>query len=169
MQIGNIHFGKAETAMPPTVSVMEAALLWDMLVGRYKCIRETRIYHSWAHDPDWKELLEFGINVLESQSRTLEQQVKTYKLPLPDRPPLIDRLPENISELHDRYGFSQVFEGCQSWIDYFARASRSIITNDPLRHIVVDCLTTDLSMFDKLVKFAKLKGWLESSPMFTPN
>ena len=169
MQIGNIHFGKAETAMLPMISIMEAALLWDLLVGRYKCIRETRIYHSWAHDLDWKSLLEVGIRILESQSRALEQQVQTYKLPLPDRPPLTDRLPENISEVHDRYVFSQVFEGCQSWIDCFARASRSMITNDPLRHIIVDCLTTDLTMFDKLVKFAKLKGWLEPSPMYTAN
>lgn len=169
MQIGNIHLGKAETAVPPTLSIMEAALLWDMLIGRYKCIRETKIYHGCAHDPDWKALLQLGITFLENQARELEQQAKIYKLPLPDRPPLEVALPGNNTVLNDRYTFSQVFEGCQTWIDFVARASRSILTNDPLRHIIIGFLNGELSLFDKMVKFAKLKGWLEPSPIFQIN
>lgn len=167
MQIGNIHFGKAETAVPPMLSIVEAAFIWDMLVGRYKCIRETQIYHSYAHDPEWKELLKLGTGFLEKQARILEQQAKIYKLPMPDRPPLDAPFEGNNAMLHDRHAFSQVFEGCQSWIDFLARASRSMISSDPLRHIMVDFLTSDLAMFDNIVKFAKLKGWLEPSPVFT--
>jgi len=169
MQLGNIHLGKAETALPPTLSLMEAALLWDLLVGRYQCVRETRIYYHYAHDTDWKKLLEFGIGFLEEQARILEQQAKMYKLSLPDRPPLEVALPDNTTVFNDRYAFSQVFEGCQAWVDLLARASRSMVTNDPLRHIMVDFLNGDLSLFDKMVKFAKVKGWLEPSPVFNVN
>ncbi|HWI54149.1 MAG TPA: hypothetical protein VNT57_00515 [Desulfobacteria bacterium] len=169
MQIGNIHFGKVETAMPPQLNLMEAALTWDLLVGRYKCIRETQIYHSYAHDPEWKALLDYGIDFLENQARVLEQQAKMYKLPLPDRPPLDAPLAGSYEMLQDRYTFSQVFEGCQSWIDFLARASRSMVTSDPLRHIMVDFLNSDLALFDKVVKFGKLKGWLEPSPVFRAN
>ncbi|HWI55493.1 MAG TPA: hypothetical protein VNT57_07355 [Desulfobacteria bacterium] len=166
MQIGNIHFGQAETAMPPMLSIMEAALIWDLLVGRYKCIRETYIYHSYAHDSEWKHFLKVGIAYLENQARVLERQAKIYRLPMPDRPPLDAPLRGNNAYLHDRYAFSQVFEGCQSWIDFLARASRSMITCDPLRHIIVDFLTGDLAMFDGIVKFAKVKGWIEPTPVY---
>lgn len=105
MQIGNFHFGKAETATPPSITIMEAALIWDMLTGRYKCIRETQIYYSYAHDKDWKEVLNYGISFLENQARTLEQQAKTYKLPMPDRPPLDAPYLGNSAILNDRLPF----------------------------------------------------------------
>ncbi|MDT3700356.1 MAG: hypothetical protein RO469_13165 [Thermincola sp.] len=169
MQIGNIHFGKAETAVPPSMSIMEAALLWDLLVGRYKCIRETMSYSSLAHDPDWKAVLEYGLRFLQNQAGILEEQAKIYQLPLPDRPPLDISLVECGTALQDRFMFALIFEGCQIWIDFLARATRSMVTNDPLRHVIGDLLNGDLSMFDKLVKFGRIKGWLEPTPMYKPN
>ncbi len=166
MQIGNIHFGKANSVITPTLSIMEAALLWDMLVARYKCIKETQIYHNYAHDPDWKVLLEYGLSFLEKQANVLEDQVKIYKFPMPERPPVDVVVPENNAVLTDQFMFSQIFEGCQAYIDLLARTSRSMVTNDPLRQIIVDLLTSELSLFDKMIKFAKLKGWLEPSPVY---
>ncbi|HZK24919.1 MAG TPA: hypothetical protein VFC74_05985 [Oscillospiraceae bacterium] len=44
VQIGNFHFGKADSAEKLNLSLQEAALVWDVLVSRYKCIEETNIY-----------------------------------------------------------------------------------------------------------------------------
>lgn len=35
VQIGNYHFGRAETASKPNMDTGEVFLLWDMLVSRY--------------------------------------------------------------------------------------------------------------------------------------
>ncbi len=168
VQIGNIHFGKAQTAVEPTISIMEAGILWDLTTARYKCLEETRLYHSFAHDEELKAMLAYGIKFLENQVSELEKQMSLFRLPMPYRPPKDVNIAETGMALNDRFIFAQVFEGCQSFIDHIARVSRSILTNDPLRHIIVGFLTSELSLFDKLVKFAKVKGWLQIAPVFRP-
>ncbi|MBU7006510.1 DUF3231 family protein [Phosphitispora fastidiosa] len=168
VQIGNIHFGKAQTAVEPTISIMEAGMLWDLTTARYKCLEETRIYHSFAHDEELKAMLAYGIRFLEDQVNVLEKQMSLYRIPMPYQPPKSVNRAENDMVFNDSFIFAQVFDGCQIFIDQIARVSRCILTNDPLRHIMVDFLTSELSLFDKLVKFAKVKGWLQVTPVFKP-
>lgn len=168
VQIGNIHFGKASSSVQPQVDIIEASLLWDLMVARYNCVEETQIYNYYAHDVELKALLNFGIGFLESQVNELEKQLNLYKIPLPKRPPKSVNNGVDNMVLSDQFMFSQVFEGCQNFIDYLAHISRSIISNDPLRHLIVKSLTDELSLFDKLIKFAKLKGWLEVPPIYRP-
>lgn len=167
VQIGDIHLGRAETAVPPTLNVFEAAYLWDALVARYKCVEETQFYHKYVHDPDFKALIKFGITFLKTQVDELEKQMVKFQLPMPDRPPISFNDPENNRNIFsDRFVFRQIFEGCQAFIDYFARAGRSAVTNDQLRKVFNGFLTDELVLFDKLCKFAKLKGWLEIPPPY---
>ncbi len=168
VQIGNIHFGKAQTAVEPTINIIEAGILWDLMTARYKCLEETRLYHSFAHDEELIAMLAYGIRFLEDQVNVLEKQMSLFRLPMPYQPPKSVNRTENGMVLNDRFIFAQVFEGCQNFIDHMAQASRNILTNDPLRHIIVDFLTSELSLFDKLVKFAKVKGWLQVVPVFKP-
>lgn len=166
VQIGNIHFGSADTAVKPALDIVEAAWLWDFMVGRYRCIEETQIYQNYAHDPDLKAMFEFGINFLEKQVNELEKQMDIYKMPMPMRPPKSVNQSENSMVLSDRFMFSQIFQGCQAFIDYLARMSRSITTNDPLRQMAVKFLTDELFLFDKQVRLAKVKGWLNPPPVY---
>lgn len=166
VQIGNIHFGSADTAVKPTVNIVEAFFLWDFLVARYKCIEETQIYQNYAHDTDFKAMVKFGIDFLEKQINELEKQMNIYKLPLPDRPPKSINQGDNSVVLSDRFMFSQIFEGCQTYIDYLARATRSMTSNDPLRQMMTKFLTDELFLFDKLVRLAKVKGWLNVPPIY---
>lgn len=166
VQIGNIHFGSADTAVKPTINILEASLLWDFMVARYKCIEETQIYHNYAHDPDLKAMFKFGIDFLEKQVNELEKQMNLYKMPMPNRPPKSVNHGENNQVLSDQFMFSQIFEGCQAFIDYLAKMSRSITSNDPLRQAITKMLTDELFLFDKQVRFAKVKGWLNVPPIY---
>ena len=93
--------------------------------------------------------------------------MNTFQLPMPNRPPLNINDPDSVNiQLSDQFMFRQIFEGCQTFIDYFARASRSMVTSDKIRKVFINFLTDELSLFDKLCKFAKLKGWLEVPPIY---
>lgn len=170
VQIGDLHIGKAQSAITPSLSVLEAGLLWDALVGRYKCIEETQIYLKYAHDPDFKALLKFGVGFLRSQADELEQQMIKYQMAMPPRPPLAANDPETSHMvLTDQFMFWQIFEGCQAFVDYFARVTRSMVTSDSLRKVMSGLLTDDLMLFDKLCKFAKTKGWIQQPPLYKPS
>jgi len=171
VQIGDFHIGKAETSSPPALSITEASLLWDFTAARYKCIEETQIYHNFAHDKDLQELIKYGLeNVLETQVNKLEQQLNQFNVPLPERPPKSFKTLERSNKFFsDKFIFQQIFEGCQSYIDYLALVSRCMITNDSLRSIFLGFLYDEASLFDKLCKFGKLKGWIIPSPLFNPH
>ncbi len=166
VQIGNIHIGKAETAEKTDIDILEAALAWDLLAARYKCIEETQIYHNYAHDLEFKEIIKMtGIAMLEKQASVLEQKLDFYRIPLPERPPVSFNA-EGKDMFSDEYMFAQIFEGCQNFINYLAYCLRSTITNDPLRADLTDFLTEEIAIFDKLCKYGKLKGWLKKPPLF---
>ena len=149
------------------LNVTEAALLWDLLVDRYKCLEESQIYHNYAHDLDFKQVIKTGMNnLLERQANELEKQLIKYKMPMPTRPPKAMQTQDNSMVFNDKFLLRQIFEGCQSHIDYLARSFRSFITNDSLRHQVGDFLKDELTTFDLLCRYAKVKGWLEIPPPY---
>ncbi|MHB1419996.1 MAG: DUF3231 family protein [Bacillota bacterium] len=169
VQIGNIHMGKSETAQAPLVSIYEAALLWDLTVSRYKCIEETQIYLSYAHDQDLKQLITTGLmGILEVQVNDLEKLMNKYKIPLPTRPPKSANTANPSPVMKDDFIVRQIFTGCQYTIDFLARLSRSFIFDDSLRQMAVKFLENEQSIFDKLCRYAKLRGWIEPQPTYYP-
>jgi hypothetical protein len=167
VQVGNVHIGKADKTKEPTLSILEAGLLWDALVARYSCIEETQIYYNYAKDVEFKAIIsKIGLNLLEKQARQIEKQLEIYKIPLPQRPPKTVSREDDSMILSDRFMFTKIFEGCQTFIDYMAYCTRSIITNDPLRQMFADFLKEEISIFNNLCKYAKLKGWIEPAPNY---
>jgi len=165
VQIGNIHLGRAETAERPKLDAGEAFILWDLLLSRYDIIQKTQIYQNLGHDPDLKVLLTQGLSsTLEKQVNILEREMNTFNLPLPARPPKSVRLPEASGILEDEFMFRDVFFGMQGFLDYHARTIRSFTTNDKLRAQLINFAVDELHLFDLMVKFGKLKGWLRVPP-----
>ncbi|WP_066638460.1 DUF3231 family protein [Desulfolucanica intricata] len=168
MQIGNYHFGRAETAKKPMLDSGEAFLIWEQLVSRYDIIELTQIYQNFAHDPDFKLLLKKGLEeTLEKQVNILENEMNTFQIPLPNRPPKSVRVTANAEVMEDRLMFKQIFSGIQNFIDNHIRSIRSIITNDPLRQILINFGKEELDIFNDICKFGKLKGWLQVPPRRT--
>jgi len=169
VQIGNFHLGSAETANKPNLDAGEVFSLWDMLMTRYDIITKTQIYQNFTHDPDLRALLTIGISgTLEKQATLLENEMNTHRLPLPLRNPKSVNLPSHSEVLDDEFIFRDVFFGIQGFLDYHARIIRSITTNDKFRKELIDMAVEELYLFDKFVKFGKLKGWLRVPPIYQP-
>lgn len=134
VQVGNIHVGKAETAKPPALAITEAAIVWDLLSARYKCIEETSLYHSLAHDAEFKKLIaRMGMTLLERQAEELEKQCSLYGIPMPKRPPLhVDQQAASVN-YSDEYLFRQIFEGCQHFIERIGTCIKTAVYSEPLR------------------------------------
>ena len=168
VQLGNFHFGRAETAKPPALDSGEEFLLWDQLISRYDIIEQTQIYQNFAHDPDFKYLLKKGLEeTLERQVDELEKEMNTFQLPLPNRPPKSVRVTANSGIMDDQMMFRQVFTGIQNFLESHIRTIRAITTNDPLRHTFIIFAKEELDLFENLCKFGKLKGWLLVPPIRT--
>ncbi len=168
VQIGNYHIGRAETAKQPVMDTGEAFLLWDQLVSRYDIIQISQIFQNFAHDHDFKYFMRKGIQeTLEKQVNMLEKEMNTYQVPLPERPPKSVNLPANSAIMSDDMMFKQIFTGVQSFLDNHVRTIRSITTNDPLRHLLVEFAKEELDIFENLCKYGKTKGWLQVPPIMT--
>ena len=169
VQIGNYHLGRAETANKPNMDAGEVFTLWDMLVSRYDIIMKTQIYQNFTHDLDLKAILSVGLTVtLDKQAKLLENEMNIYRLPLPVRNPNTVNLPSHSEVIDDEFIYRDVFFGIQGFLDYHARMIRSITTNDKFRKQIIEMAIEELYMFDKLVKFGKLKGWLKVPPIYQP-
>ncbi|NLW07812.1 MAG: DUF3231 family protein [Clostridia bacterium] len=168
VQIGNYHLGKAETATKPTLDCGEAFLLWDMLASRYDIIEMTQLFQNFAHDPDFKYLLQRGLTkTLEKEVNMMERELNRYNIPLPSRPPKSVRIPADTGILEDRFMFKQIFTGIQAFLDNHARTIRSIITNDPLRDMFINFAKEEFDIFNDLCKYGKTKGWLDIPPKYS--
>lgn len=170
VQVGNFHIGKAETAQKPSIDIGEAFLLWDMLVSRYDIIESTQIYQNFGHDPDFKILLQRGLNkTIEKEVNIMEKELNRYNIPLPNRPPKSVKVSANTGILEDQFIFKQIFTGIQAFLDNHVRTIRSITTNDALRDMFINFAKEELDIFNGLCKYGKLKGWLGIPPRFTQN
>ncbi|MHB1041478.1 MAG: hypothetical protein ACYC0Q_01385 [Eubacteriales bacterium] len=76
-QLGNFHIGTSEKAKEPVLNSGEAHILWNQLASRYDCIEKTQIYLEFAHDPDFRFMLQKELsNILEKQADELEKPLQ---------------------------------------------------------------------------------------------
>ncbi|HAG07076.1 MAG TPA: hypothetical protein DCL13_02760 [Peptococcaceae bacterium] len=169
VQVGNFHIGKAETAAPPVADVMEVAALWDELVSRYDIIQLTQILQNFAHDVDLKLILSKGLTgTLEKQVDRIEKEFNRLQIPLPERPPKSVKVPSTTGIFEDELIFNLVFAGIQNVLSGHVQRIRVITTSDTLRKMLIEFLQEELGIFDKMVLYAKTKGWIKSPPKFAP-
>ncbi|MHB1419115.1 MAG: DUF3231 family protein [Bacillota bacterium] len=166
VQVGNFHLGNAGTSKPPTCDILEAGHIWDALVTRYDSIDLTQKALECIHDPDFKIIVHNGLmNVLEKQASIIEKKMNSLQIPMPSRQPKSENS-QMESSYTDEYLFRSIFSGIQSMLDAHLRHVRSIITDDDMRHIAMDFLSEEISIFDKLTVYGKMKGWLRVPPKF---
>ncbi|MEW6573397.1 MAG: DUF3231 family protein [Bacillota bacterium] len=168
MQIGNIHIGRAENAEAPVADVLEVSAVWRELVSRYEVIQLTQLLQNFAHDTDLKLILTKGLmETLEKQVNKLEDEMNKLKIPLPERPPKSVKVPSTTGIFEDGLIYSLVFNGIQDMLERHIQHIRVITTKDGLRKTLIEFLQEEVNLFDKMVLYGKIKGWLKSPPKFT--
>ncbi|MDW7683837.1 MAG: spore coat protein [Bacillota bacterium] len=142
----------------------EAYHLWNHLTYRYDNVYQTLLFASFTYDTDFKLFLEQGGKTLMKQSKMLEEELQRYGLPLPVRPPTV-KPPETKTELmNDDYMFRALITGIQGALVFHAQGLKQSVTNNRLRSIFKDLLLDEVEIYHNLVKFGKMKGWLNAAP-----
>ncbi len=148
------------------ITVSEANNIWDHLVERYDQWQLTQYYLSIAHDDDFKAILQIGLSTLESQMETLEKLSEKYEIPLPDRPSKFQKSVSDPEVIEDTIIYRYILTGIQSSISLHVRAAIETVRNDKFRKIFMDYLNEELSIYNRFIKYGKMKGWLRIVPSY---
>ena len=144
----------------------EALHLWDHLTYRNDNIEITQTFIAFVKDGDFKLFLERGLQTLLKQARMLEKELMHFRIPLPNRPPNV-RPPGAPSELIDDDNiFRWIFQGIQGALSMHAQSLIECTHNDQIRNIFKELLFSELDMLASVIKYGKLKGWLNPALRF---
>lgn len=144
----------------------EAFHLWDHLKTRYEALNLTQIYTAYCHDKDLKVIFSTGKNsTLEKQINKLEEEMDRFGIPLPERPPKTMETKYNAEMINDETMYRNIFVLIEYTIVLHDTAFKQSTTNDRIRNIFKSYLDEELDIYDNLIKYGKLKGWLQQPPM----
>ncbi len=85
---------------------------------------------------------------------------------LPNRPPSSVKNPIDPETLTDKFMYNAILTGILTAMEMHIRATIETIRNDSLRKVWTDLLTDELGMYDKYLKYGKMKGWLNIIPIY---
>ena len=148
------------------LSVSEAANLWNHLNIRYDQLNLTTSYLQFVHDTEFKKILEMGKKTLENQISTLEEKAKKFEVPKPERPPAFNAAAIDPEIFTDQFMFRRIFQGIQEAVDIHIIAVVETITNDSIRDLFMQYLKKEISVYNKILKYGKMKGWTYVPPLY---
>lgn len=148
------------------ITIAEANNIWDHLVERYDQCSLTQYFLSVTHDSDFKGILLMGATELKSQMKALEKKCEEFEIPLPDRPATTQKAIVDSDAMEDRFIYRTILTGIQNSIGLHVRAVIETVRNDELRKLFMDYLKEELSLYNKLYKYGKVKGWIKIVPTY---
>jgi hypothetical protein len=145
---------------------VEAFHLWSHVNYRYINIEENQRWKEYVHDRDFSAILDAGEKVMKKQVAMLENELERYGILAGKRPPNVVQSGRDKSIFEDEYIFKSLFIGIQ-WAGVFhAKAFKQCVTNDRIRTIFKNLLYEEIGQVMAMIKYGKLKGWLESPPRY---
>lgn len=145
----------------------EAFYLWNHLAYRYDNAYQTQLFSSFVFDTDFKVILQQGHKVLMKQVEMLEKEIRHFGLPMPIRPPTVKPPAENTEIMNDDFMYRTIITGMQGAMVFHAQGLKQAVTNKRVRTIFKDLLNSELSTYNKMIKFGKLKAWLNATPSYS--
>ncbi len=145
---------------------IEAFHLWSHTNYRYINIEETMKWKEFVHDIDFRNVLEKGLKTMNRQVATLEEELEKFGLPIPKRPPNVVKGHHDKSIFQDEYIFRTLFIGLQWAGVLHAKAFQQCVTNDRIRNLFKNFLYDEIGILTHLIKYGKLKGWLNIPPEY---
>lgn len=156
----------AKSTKNEPISLSEAFHIRNHISQRYEQLQLTKFFLSFAHDKEFRAILNQGISTLEDEINLLENEGIKYEVPLPDRPPASVAVPMDPETMEDSFMYKQILKGIQDALDLHTRAAVDIIRNDYLRKHILRLYEKELDLHDKFVKYGKLKGWIQVLPTY---
>ncbi|EEG76027.1 DUF3231 family protein [Dethiobacter alkaliphilus] len=172
IQVGNFHFGKADSAKQPQLDIVEAGILVQHLYYRYYCIEQTHQYYKAANDSDLKKMIKMGIEYLEKEVTLLEEQMEKHSVPMPSRSPKSIKAPVNVNDsslINDQMIYEQIRSGCSAAVEKNLRNFLAIINNDSLRSMFTNFVKEEVEILLQCCKYGKMKGWVPVYPPYKPD
>ena len=158
-----------KTALPhqeEQLSTSEAFHIWDHINMRYEQIELIGIFVNFAHDTEFKVILQHGLYIFNKQVSHLEQLALKLNVPLPNRPTLPVMSPIDPETIKDKFMYRNILSWELTSLDTHVRAIIETIRNDSLRKLWSELLNTELEYYDKYLKYGKMKGWTRVVPIY---
>jgi len=158
-----------KTAKPheqEALSTSEAFHIWDHINMRYEQIELLGIFSSFAHDAEFKLMLDHGLYIFNKQVKHLEQLALKLNVPLPNRPTLPVTAPIDPETIKDEFMYRNILGSELTALDTHVRAIIETIRNDTLRKLWYEQLSAEVEYYDKYLKYGKLKGWSRVVPIY---
>ena len=158
-----------KTAIPhqeEQLATSEAYHIWDHINLRYEQIELMGLFASFAHDTEFKVILQYGLYVFNKQVNNLEQLALKLNVPLPNRPSLPVTSPVDPETITDRVMYRNILSWELTSLDTHVRAIIETIRNESLRKLWMELLNTELEYYDKYLKYGKMKGWTRVVPIY---
>jgi hypothetical protein len=148
------------------LSTSEAFHIWDHITMRYEQIELMGVFSNFAHDTEFKVILQHGLYIYNKQVNKLEQLALKLNVPLPNRPALPVLSPIDPETVTDKFMYRIILSWELSSLDTHVRAIIETIRNDSLRKLWSGLLNTELEYYDKYLKYGKMKGWTRVVPIY---
>jgi len=158
-----------KTAMPhedEQLSTSEAFHIWDHINLRYEEIELIGLFSNFAHDTEFKVILQHGLYIFNKQVNHLEQLALRLNVPLPNRPTLPVMSPIDPETITDKFMYRNILSWELASLDSHVRAIIETIRNDSLRKLWSEILNAELEYYDKYLKYGKMKGWTKVVPIY---
>lgn len=148
------------------LSTSEAFHIWDHITMLYDQIELIGIFSNFAHDTEFKVILQHGLYIYNKQVNHLEELALKLNIPLPNRPSLPVSTAIDPESITDKFMYRIILSWELSSLDNHVRAIIETIRNDSLRNLWSGLLTTELGYYDKFLKYGKMKGWTRVVPTY---
>ena len=154
------------TTVKEKISAAEAYHLWDHLCLRYDNIEQTRLYHAYVHDMDFKLVMEKGLLTLTSQAKMLENEIKHFGIVAPPKMPDAIVAPDRTDLFEDNYMYRMILIGLQGASVVHVASLKQCTYNGRIRKIFKKLLMEEIDILGRYIKLGKLKGWLNPAPAY---
>ena len=148
------------------LSTSEAFHIWDHINLRYEQIELIVLFLNFAHDTEFKVILQHGLHLFNKQVSHLEQLALKLNVPLPNRPTQPETTPIDPETIKDKFMYRNILSWELTSLENHIRAIIETIRNDSLRKLWNGLLNTELDFYDKYLKYGKMKGWIRAVPMY---
>jgi len=159
------QLGKSSEKLSESITAIEAGYIWSTLLIKYQIIQRTQIYINYVDDADFKVVLQKGLDFLVDESIMIEKDAKKFGIATPPRPPAVQDPNARNDAINDEFIFKQVFLGIKAMIPLRAAAYIECTTTN-VRDIFANHLLREIKLYDGLIEYGKIKGWIEEPPVY---